>query len=181
MTQSQVPSEKQKLPFSGLALVSLILGLFFFIPIFGLVQGILAIIFGVIGLKQIRNGKSRGKQFAIAGISLGIIGILFTVGLYGVLFYFGYVAKSGAFIEVRKQLDQQALTTNVGALELYKQKYGKYPQDITDLSAHGYTFYPSDAYGKAIYYKIDEEGGSYEIKGLGADGIYNTTDDVLPK
>lgn len=71
---------------SGFAIASLVLGLMFFIPLLGAFVGILAIIFGVISLVKIKNEGLSGKGFAIAGIILGSIGIIFTIVLYSFLF-----------------------------------------------------------------------------------------------
>ena len=57
----------------GFGLVSFIVG-----AIGGLPLGILALIFGVISLRRIKKypGKYKGKGFAIAGIILGLLGII---------------------------------------------------------------------------------------------------------
>jgi hypothetical protein len=35
----------------------------------------------------------------------------------------------------------------------------------------------TDAYGKPFYYEL--KGSSYELRGLGSDGTYNTADDTF--
>jgi hypothetical protein len=58
-------------PTNGLAIASLVLGLFWM----WWIGSILAVVFGHMSLKQIaRNGQS-GRGFAIAGLTLGYIGI----------------------------------------------------------------------------------------------------------
>ncbi|MDP7196526.1 MAG: DUF4190 domain-containing protein [SAR202 cluster bacterium] len=65
----------------GLAIASLILGLFLWLPIFGIIFSGLALIFGINSLiNQHRNPKEySGKAFSILGIILGIIGLLFPI------------------------------------------------------------------------------------------------------
>lgn len=123
-----VEPSPEKLPKYGLAIASLILGLISFIPLLGVLTGIIAIILGAIGLSKIKKGGVGGKKLAIAGIILGVLGILFSIILYGSLFYFGFVAKGGPFDAPKKQLSQQILTQNAGYLELYKKNTGLIPR-----------------------------------------------------
>ena len=75
---------------NGMAIASLVLGILFCVP-FG---GILAIIFGFIARKQIKNseGRQTGSGMATAGIVLGVLGIIASASL-------GILAASGAFEE----------------------------------------------------------------------------------
>ena len=63
----------------GLAIASLVCGLLFWFGFPGFVCSILAIVFGIIQLKNIKKtpGQYGGKGMAIAGLILGSIGILF--------------------------------------------------------------------------------------------------------
>ena len=74
---------KKKTP--GLAIASLVMGIF---SLYGL-GSILAIIFGIISLNKIKKDKNlKGEGFAIAGIVLGIVGIIvLTISL--TFFYVG--------------------------------------------------------------------------------------------
>ncbi len=81
---------------SGLAITSLVLGIatlmFFWIPIFDLVPGALAVLLGVLGLKQVRRGTAAGKGLAVAGIlcaSLGMIPSFLLAGGIVVALLFG--------------------------------------------------------------------------------------------
>lgn len=60
---------------SGLAVASLVLGIFW---VCGL-GSILAAVFGIVSIRQINqsDGRLRGKGLAIAGLVLGILGVLF--------------------------------------------------------------------------------------------------------
>ncbi len=74
---------------NGFAIASLVLGILW---ILGL-GSILALIFGLVGRKQIdrSGGRQRGRGLAIAGIVLGTVGIIGTV----LLFVLGAVANNG--------------------------------------------------------------------------------------
>lgn len=168
-------------PKSGMALASLILGFVSFIPLLGIFTGVLAIILGIIAKGNIRKGLETGKKKAAVGVILGILGILFSIVIYGSLFYFGFVAKSGPFNDMKKQLSQQVLTQNAGTIELYKNKYGNYPTSLDDLSKAGYTVWPGDHYMKPFYYKVSYDGSTYDLRSLGPDGEYGTLDDIFPQ
>lgn len=62
-----------------LSILSLVFGIFFFIPF----APILAVIFGFVGLNQIKYTRERGRGMAIAGIVLGFFWLL--VGLVVVI------------------------------------------------------------------------------------------------
>jgi hypothetical protein len=167
---------------SGLAIASLILGITSFMPLIGVILGITAIILGIVSVIRIRRNGTGGRKLAIAGIILGIFGIAFTIVLYGSLFYFGFVAKNGPFVEVRKQASQQILTQNAGYLELYKKQHGKYPASLDELMKEGsYMVFPTDHYMKPLHYEVTEGGNSYNLRSLGPDGEYGTADDIFPK
>jgi hypothetical protein len=171
---------EQKLQKSGLASASLILGLVSFIPLIGVLLGLIAIILGIVGLNKIKKMDLGGKKMAIAGIILGTLGIVFTFAVYGSLFYYGFVSKTGPFAELKPQASQQILTQNAGALELYKKQNGRYPDSLDEATKAGFTIFPSDHYLKPFFYEASEDGQSYELRSLGADGEYGTADDIFP-
>ncbi len=169
-------------PKSGLAIASLILGLVSFIPLIGVLLGAIAITLGIIASLKISNNHTLGgKNLAIAGTILGVLGICFTFLIYGSLFYFGFVAKDGPFANARIMASQQILTQNAGYLELYKKKHDKYPRSLEELGKDGYTAFPTDHYLKPLFYKVSEDGEAYELRSLGPDGTYNTADDIFPQ
>jgi len=73
------PENKNKKT-SGLAIASLVLGIFSvllgWIPFFGWILVILAILFGVLALININKGLNSGRGLAFAGFVLGIIGFI---------------------------------------------------------------------------------------------------------
>lgn len=60
---------------SKLAIVSLVLGIFSFVHLLGVEKAVLAVVFGVLALKEI-DQTQRFKKFAYLGITLGIIYLL---------------------------------------------------------------------------------------------------------
>ncbi len=76
--------------YNGLAITSFVLGIvsFFlgFIPVFGWIIITLAIIFGFISLSKIKkNNNLKGRGFAITGIILGFVSLIFVI-LIGIFF-----------------------------------------------------------------------------------------------
>lgn len=66
---------------NGLALTAYYLGVFGLIPVLGLILGPLALIFGIIGVKNVRrNPQVKGSGHAITGITLGSIAIAINWG-----------------------------------------------------------------------------------------------------
>jgi len=72
---------------SKFALVSLVLGIFSFIHLFGLEKATLAIIFGFLALNEIsQEPELKGKRFAWVGIGLGTIAAILTITLISIKF-----------------------------------------------------------------------------------------------
>ncbi len=75
--RSAPPEPQERLPISGLAIASLVLGVigvpFSVIPLFGILGGVLAVIFGAIGISQVSRKQRRGMGIAIAGVVIGAI------------------------------------------------------------------------------------------------------------
>lgn len=72
--------EKEKLPISEFAIASVLLGIISFVQLAGLEKSILALIFGILALRNIkRKGNIAGRKLSIAGIMLGIISIVMTI------------------------------------------------------------------------------------------------------
>jgi len=65
----------------GMSIAAMVCGILcYFVPFVGIVLAILAIIFGGIGLRRTQNNPElKGKGMAIAGLVLGILGLLFVV------------------------------------------------------------------------------------------------------
>ena len=171
--------EINKLQKSGVAIASLILGIISFVPLIGVLLGIIAIILGAIALVQVKKQNLGGKGLAKGGIVLGILGIVFTVLIYSALFFFAFKSNKGPWVEQRVKAIQQMLIGNAGSLELYKKKHGKYPKILEQARKEGFQIYPFDFSNKPFHYKVSEDGQAYELRSLGADGIYGTKDDIF--
>lgn len=71
------------------AVASLVCGLLFWLPLFNLVLGPVAVVLGILAIRRVRNNPERytGQGMAIAGIVLGAVSVIFTIiGLYITLF-----------------------------------------------------------------------------------------------
>jgi succinate-acetate transporter protein len=67
------------------AITALVCGLLFWVPLFNILLGALAIIFGLLAIRRVRENPDRygGQGMAVVGLILGIISVLFTLlGVY---------------------------------------------------------------------------------------------------
>ena len=157
-----------------------IIGGLSFVPLIGIIFGIIAIIWGLV------TKKNGGKKLAI----VGACGIAFTVILYSCLFYFGFIKRGGVYDELRVKLAESNLVQVVQAVEFYKSQNGNYPDtlktlqeslpensmvfvhDVTDIQIAGEPRY-------YFYELIDQD--HYYLLAVGQDGQPFTPDDILPK
>ena len=146
-----------------------------FIPLIGVLFGIVAIIWGA----SIKHTKL---------IIVGAAGIAFTFILYASLGYFGFVQEGGVYDELRGELAKSNLTGVVQAIEFYKVQNGNYPESLQVLEAslpENSMVFVRDATQVSmsepeyLYYELINEN-QYHIRARGRDGILNTSDDVLP-
>jgi len=81
----------------GLAIASMVCGLLFWFSIPGLILSILALVFSLVQLNRIKKKPKEygGKGMAIAGLVLGIIGVLFWIFALALALIF--TARLGAF------------------------------------------------------------------------------------
>lgn len=154
-----------------------------FIPLIGVIFGVIAIILGVVNFK--RGGKNL--------IFIGIGGILFTIILYGGLFYFGFIKKGGVFDELKYKVAKHQLTTLVETIEFHKLMNGKYPESLEALAksmpkdkplfVHDPTQFNTFDKTKAsyFYYELLDDGKTYYLLGVGPDKKPFTADDLLPE
>jgi hypothetical protein len=149
-----------------------------YIPLVGVVFGVVAIVWGM----AVR--KTGRLKLALVGAG----GIAFTIVLYAGLIYFGFVQRGGVYDRLRAQLAQQQLYTLVQAVEFYRLQYGSYPDTLKQLQASlpkqslVMVFDSTDFRlgGGAKYY---ERAGAdhYYLRSVGADGQPFTADDILPE
>ena len=85
-TAPQTASTTRAADSSGKATASLILGivaiLAFWVPIAGVIAGAIAIVLGSSAKGDIRNRGLRGSGMATAGVTLGVIACLLSVGIF---------------------------------------------------------------------------------------------------
>ena len=70
---------------NGLAIAALCCGLAAFVPL----VGVLAVVFGVVALNQLRGGFQRGRGMAVTGIVLGALGVLAWAALLAIGIFAG--------------------------------------------------------------------------------------------
>jgi hypothetical protein len=148
-----------------------------FIPLIGIIFGVVAIIWGLL-----RKVKSL--------VLLGIGGILFSVILYGALFYFGFYHRGGVYDKLRSDMAVTMLNRTVKDLEYYKLQHGHYPAKLEALKAENKDDLSSiydptamqrkDSKSQYFYYELDSSGTFYFLRSVGPDGIPFTSDDILP-
>jgi hypothetical protein len=148
-----------------------------FVPLVGVLFGIIAIIWGVA-----RRARSL--------IVLGSCGILFTIIAYGVLFYFGMFQRGGIYDKLRSQLAVTMLNSAVKEIEFYKLQHGRYPASLSEaepkdkMQMNSFidpTFMQHrNTKETHFYYQLDPSGSFYYLRSVGPDGIPFTSDDILP-
>lgn len=151
-----------------------------FIPLIGVLFGVVAIVWGLVTKKQ------GGKRLA----AIGAGGIGFSLVLYGALFYFGFAQRGGVYDDLRVKLAQTSINSLVPSIEFYKTQNGKYPESLKVLqeslpkesfvSVFDPTVVEFGGQPKYFFYeRVDED--HYYLRGLGADGKPFTADDIVPQ
>lgn len=157
-----------------------VLGGMSFIPLIGVLFGIIAIVWGLV------TQKLGGKRLA----AIGAAGISFTIILYGALFYFGFMQRGGVYDDLRTKLAQTTLNSLVQSIEFYKVQHGAYPESLKVLQESlpkeslVAVFDPTDVKveGQPRYFYYERVGQDhYLLRGVGPDGLPFTADDILPQ
>jgi len=150
-----------------------------FIPLIGVIFGIVAIIWGLV------TSKLGGKKLALIGTG----GILFTIIIYSTLFYFGFQQRGGVYDDLREKMAKSNLVQVVQAIEFYKVQKGIYPENLEEveksLPKNSMVFFVDvtdiDGIGEPKYYyyeRIDDK--HYSLLGVGKDKKPFTSDDIIP-
>ncbi|WP_426689810.1 type II secretion system protein GspG [Rhodanobacter ginsengiterrae] len=146
-----------------------------FIPLLGVVIGIIAIIIGM------TSRKKGGRVLALIGVG----GMAFSVILYGSLFYFGFVQRGGVYDGLRAQLAHSTIDALVPQVEFYRLQHGVYPPSLDALrkasagQAMPMTTDPSTTIPRPFYYeRVGDD--HYYLRGVGPDGKAFTADDLVP-
>jgi hypothetical protein len=146
-----------------------------FVPLLGVVIGIIAIAIGL------GSGKKGGKVLAL----LGAGGIAFSVVLYGSLFYLGFVQRGGIYDGLRAQMAQSTIDQLVPQIEFYRLQHGTYPPSLDALrkASSGQSmliiFDPSSLVPRPFHYELIGTD-HYYLRGVGPDGKPFTADDLIP-
>lgn len=167
MPANAVPDDADK----KLGVFPFVLGGMSFIPLIGLVFGLITVVWGLL------TKRTGGKKLALIGAG----GISFTIVLYGSLFYFGFVQRGGLYDSLRDKMAQNNLNSLVPVVEFYKLSHGEYPETLAvlkDSLPKGsidsiFVFDPralkfSEADRYFYYRKVDAD--HYYLRGVAADG-----------
>ncbi|WP_256004048.1 MULTISPECIES: type II secretion system protein GspG [Pedobacter] len=149
-----------------------LLGLLCIIPLIGAFVGLGLLLYAIFVYKN--------KWLAAIGIS----GIVFTIAVYGSMFYF--MTHSDLSKEGFAEISKNQLTSLVGHLEAYKIKHGKYPDSLPQLLTDNKFAPIHDAVQgvqlrKNTLYNYQKVGDVYKLSSMGQDGIPNTKDDFYPE
>jgi hypothetical protein len=123
-------------------------------------------------------------------VLLGTCGILFTVLIYGALFYFGFVQRGGIYDKLRSQLAVTMLNDTVKEIEFFKLQNGHYPANLDEIQSKEKTHFnnmmdptwierPGSKFTQ-FYYELGPAGTFYFLRSVGPDDIPFTIDDILP-
>ena len=121
----------------GLAIASFVCGLLFLFPLLGFIFSVVAVVLGIVSLVKISNNKDefKGSGLAIAGISLGALGILL-VPIVALLAAIAIPNLLRARVNANDALAKSTLKTLAVASETFATaNQGVYPMNIMDLTA----------------------------------------------
>lgn len=138
-----------------------------FIPLIGVLFGIIAIILGAVK-------RRKGPIF------LGIGGILFTVFIYGNLYYWSMVTTTGPYAELKVPLTKQLMDTDAGQIALYKNQHGALPVTLDEAassSSEMVVFSTTDAWNNKFNY-LPQKDGHFQLISAGPDKVFGTSDDI---
>ncbi|MDP4227048.1 MAG: type II secretion system protein GspG [Bacteroidota bacterium] len=160
----------------------IILSALSFIPVIGVVFGIISIIIGLTDF----------KRFKLVFI-LGVSGIALTILIYGSLFFVQQnLKKNGTIDKMQIQTTEMFLNNLSNEIENYKCKNGSYPCSLQQVSNMNSLivvtdmFNPNNSKKKAdkskescnYYYKVEKD--TFILFSVGKDGLPFTKDDILP-
>jgi len=174
-----MPEENNSAP-KKLSTVAYIIGGLSFIPLVGVLFGIISITWGLAA------SKADGKRLVV----MGLAGICLTLILYGALFYWGFAQRGGVYDDLRKKLTQSTLNSLVPSVEYYKMQHGQYPASLKELQQslpkESFAFVfdssaPSIASGPKYFFYERVGEDHYYLRAVGPDGQPFTADDIVPE
>lgn len=161
-----------------------ILGGMSFIPLVGVLFGIVAIVWGLV------TKKLGGKHLATVGAAGICFTIIIYIIIYSVLSYFGFKQQGGVYDDLRTTLAQTTLNSLVQSIEFYKVQHGNFPESLKVLQeslpkeSFVSVFDPTDitAGNQPRYFYYEKVGPEhYYLRGVGSDGLPFTSDDIVPQ
>jgi hypothetical protein len=174
----------QNTPQPSLGCLPYAIGGLSFIPLVGVLFGLVSVIWGIFKFKE------GGWKLII----FGCLGILVTPIVYGAIFYFGFIQNGGIYDQLRSQLAEQSITSLTKNIEFYKNTHGQYPESLTvmkknaelqdTLVIYDPSFKPplfKSSEPRLFYYQLEPDHKHYYLLGLGPDGKPFTADDITPK
>ena len=151
-----------------------------FIPLLGVLAGILSILWGF------QNRRAGGLRI----LSLGIAGICSTILLYGGIFYHSNnMRESGQLDKWYTEIALKNLNTTTKLIEQYKIQHGHYPSSLLDLEKENIDshvimdIFVTLRHEKSLepfYYSLVNNGNNYYLLSVGTDMIPFTKDDIVP-
>jgi len=177
--QSAAKTENSR---SRYSFASLCLGIVSILPVFGILFSILAMIFGFLGLNEVKRENKTGKGLAIVGI---ILSIVFGLANAGVVYYSVRLGNSTLdeykqtpeYQQKIQQTQETVVSALVGVIERYKIDVGTYPASIEDLKKTD-SLKNRPNLDKSIRYTRASNGKGYTLIYTGLDGLFGTKDDI---
>ena len=111
---------------------------------------------------------------------LGIGGILFTVFIYGNLYYWSMVATTGPYAGLKVQLTKQLMDTDAGQIALFKNQHGALPATLDEIASSTpdtVMFSMTDAWMNELKY-VAQQNGHFQLVSGGPDKVFGTSDDI---
>ena len=165
MKMTVMPENKPTVP-----LAVYLVGILGLIPLVGAIVGLILII---LGIAAFRSWKL---------IVIGAVSILWTIAIYGTLFYVGFFSSLG-----RKgwaSIAKEELTNAASAIEFYKFENGDYPDSLQQLLKKNRPVFIADptqfSFKKTVYFQYAHLGDHYTLFSVGVDGVAHTSDDIYP-
>jgi hypothetical protein len=138
--------------------------------------------------------EAKTRSANSSGVAIGcfaaaaIVAVLFAIAFTS-LWYFGFVQRGGVYDGLRVQLAQTELNQLVPYVELYRTERGVYPVHIDQISAIiprdvpvltiDPSAPPTGPQRSFFYEKVGDN--HYRLRGVGADGVAFTRDDIVPQ
>jgi len=153
----------------GLAIASLVLGCFFWIPLLGFLLGMVALILGIVALVQINKNKAqlKGEGLAIAGIVMGGLSVIM-IPIVGMLAAIAIPNLLRARVVANDAMAKAHFNSMRSALELYVlDNDGNYPMSAGELTTAGgdpiLPTSPEDSEAGGYVFDVQADGSTFTV------------------